>query len=178
MGRVPPFRLTMPEQPEAVLQEQCVRALDMLLAPPAFFFSAAIGATQLTAQQAAALSRAGVKRGIPDLIFVFDGRLFLIELKLAKGRLSTTKIVSTRRGSPRVLVGQVERFAELEAAGAMVAIARSVEDVLAQLEAWGVPLRGRVAKRLPRADEIHDPDFTGGLESAEYVRRLRDGTLP
>jgi hypothetical protein len=178
MGRVPPFKLTIPEQPEAVLQESCARALDMLLAPPAFWFSAAIGACQLTAQQAAALSRAGVKRGLPDLLVLYE-RLFGIELKLAKGVLSKTKIVQTRRGSPRVLIGQVERFAELEAAGMRIAICRSVDEVLAQLEAWGVPLRGRVvAKRLPRADEIHDPDFTGGLESAEYVRRLRDGTLP
>jgi hypothetical protein len=141
-----PFRLTAPEPPEAVLQESCARTLDMLVAPPAFWFSAAIGACQLTAQQAAALSRAGVKRGLPDLLFVFDGRLFGIELKVAKGRLSTTKIVQTRRGSPRVLVGQVERFAELEAAGmAPISICRDVDSVLDQLAAWGVPLRGRAA---------------------------------
>jgi hypothetical protein len=30
---------------------------------------------------------------------------------------------------------------------------------------------------LPQIDEIIDPDFTGGLRTEEYLRRLRDGTL-
>jgi hypothetical protein len=118
--------------------------LDSLVAPPAFWWSAAIGATRLTPQQAAALSRAGVKRGLPDLMVLHEARIFGIELKKQRGGyLSKTKIVHTKRGTPRVLVGQVERFAELEAAGMTIAIARSVDEVLDQLAAWRVPLRGR-----------------------------------
>lgn len=36
----------------------------------------------------------------------------------------------------------------------------------------------RARSELPQIDDILDPDFTGGIESVEYVRRLRDGTLP
>jgi hypothetical protein len=140
-----PFRLTAPELPESTLQERVGEVLDALLIPPAFWFSAAIGATKLSPQQAAALSRAGVKRGLPDVMVIAPphGRLYGIELKIKGGVLSKTKIVRTKRGSPRVLVGQVERFAELEAAGmAPIGVCRSVDEVLATLRQWGVPLRG------------------------------------
>jgi hypothetical protein len=36
----------------------------------------------------------------------------------------------------------------------------------------------RARSELPQIDDILDPDFTDGIESVEYVRRLRDGTLP
>lgn len=143
-----PFRLTAPEPPEAELQANVGAALDALLLPPSFWFSAAIGATRLTPQQAAALSRAGVKRGLPDVFVIAPptGRLYGIELKRRRGgQLSKTKVVRTRRGSPRVLVGQVDRFAELEAAGMPpIAICRSVDEVLRKLQEWGVALRCRV----------------------------------
>jgi hypothetical protein len=143
-----PFRLTPPELPEADLQAAVARVLDVALLPPSFWFSAAIGACRLTPQQAAALARAGVKRGLPDLFVIAPpmGRLYGIELKRQRnGYLSKSRVVRTKRGSPRILVGQVERFAELEAAGVPVAIARSVADVLAALQQWGIPVRGRVA---------------------------------
>jgi hypothetical protein len=139
-----PFRLTPPPIPERSIHETVALMLDKLVAPPAFWFSAAIGATKLTPQQAAALSRAGVKRGLPDLIVIHDTRIFGIELKAQGGRLSKTRVVRTKRGSPRVLVGQAEVFPALEAAGMVISVCRSPEAVLAQLEAWGVPLRGRM----------------------------------
>jgi hypothetical protein len=141
-----PFRLVAPEPPERVLQENVARVLDLLLAPPAIWFSAAIGATQLSPQQAAVLVRQGVKRGLPDVLVIAppQGRLYGIELKVGKGTLSKTRLARTRRGAPRILVGQVERFAELEAAGMEpIAICRDVSEVLAQLEQWKIPLRGR-----------------------------------
>ena len=150
---VRPFKLTPPEQSESTLQENTARILDALLCPPAIWWSAAIGATKLSPQQAAALSRAGVKRGLPDVMVLHDGKLRAIELKKAGsgprggggGTLSKTRIVRTRRGAPRILEGQEDVFPRLEAAGMTIAIARSVDEVLAQLAAWGVPLRGRVA---------------------------------
>jgi hypothetical protein len=147
-----PFRLTAPEPSEQELQEAVCAALDALLLPPAFWFSAAIGATRLTPQQAAALVRAGIKRGLPDLFVIAPpaGRLFGIELKKQRnGYLSKTKIVRTASGAPRILVGQVERFAELEAAGMKIAICRSVDEVIAQITRWGIPVRGRVALEQP-----------------------------
>jgi hypothetical protein len=143
-----PFRLTPPEPSEAELQANVVELLDKLLLPPSFAFSAAIGACQLTPQQAAALVRAGVKRGLPDLFIIGPGgRLFGLELKRQRhAYLSKTRVVRTKRGSPRVLIGQVERFAELEATGMEpIAICRSVAEVLSALQQWGIPLRGRVA---------------------------------
>src|SRR4249920_4095780 len=90
MRASPAFRLTPDLAPERSTHEACVDALNQLLLPPAFFFSAAIGATKLSPQQAAALSRHGVKRGLPDLfILAPPGRLYGIELKRIRGgRLS------------------------------------------------------------------------------------------
>jgi hypothetical protein len=137
------FRLKPPPEPlEADLHASCVHHLEKLLLPPAFFFSAAIGATKLLPQQAAALSRAGVRRGLPDLFVLNDGRLYGIELKRQRNAyLSKTRVVYTRRGSPRVLEGQVDVFPKLEAAGMQIAIVHSVDEMLAQLARWQIPMR-------------------------------------
>ena len=70
-----------------------------------------------------------------------------VELKRQGGRLSKTRIVRTRRGAPRVLVGQEETFPALIASGGFraIAIAHSVDELLAQCVAWRIPLRGRIA---------------------------------
>ena len=136
------FRLVPELAPERDIHESCVDTLTKLLLPPAFFFSAAIGATKLSPQQAAALSRHGVKRGLPDL-FILHGQLYGIELKRARtGRLSKTRIVRTRSGAPRILEGQEDVFLRLQAAGMVIEVARSVDEMLELLEHWGVPLRG------------------------------------
>jgi hypothetical protein len=141
-----PFRLTAPEPLENELQEQVARALDACLLPPAFWFSAAIGATKLTPQQAAALSRAGVKRGLPDVLCVYQGLVFGLEIKRARtGRLSKTRIVRTRRSAPRILEGQEDVFPKLRAAGMAISVVHSVDEALAQVATWGIPLRARVA---------------------------------
>ena len=142
------FRLTHPTvyEQERDLQASCCQALDRLLLPPAFWFSAAIGATKLTPQQAAALARAGVKRGLPDIFVITpmprEGSLILgIELKTRSGRLSKTKIVRTKSGAPRILEGQEDVFLRLERAGMIIEIARSVPEMLDALKRWDVPLR-------------------------------------
>jgi hypothetical protein len=136
------FRLTPPEPLEVDIHAACAKALDALLMPPAFWFSAGIGAAQLSPQQAARLSRAGIKRGLPDL-FVINGQLYGIELKRRGGQLSKTRVVRTRRGSPRILDGQNDVFPRLLAAGvADIAIVHSVVEALAQLRRWNIPLRG------------------------------------
>jgi hypothetical protein len=140
-----PYRLTAPEPMELDIHERVAEALDKQLLPPAFWFSAGIGATKLTPQQAKALSRAGIKRGLPDLFCVYQGLIFGIELKTRKGRLSKTRVVRTRRGAPRVLEGQEEVFPRLREAGMTIAICRSVDEVLDQVARWGIPLRGRIA---------------------------------
>ena len=90
---------------------------------------------------AAKLSRLGLKRGWPDVQIVFGGRIYGIELKRRGGRLSRTRIVRTRRGSLRELVGQEDEFPRLEAAGMTIGVCSSLPAVLAFLTAAGVPLR-------------------------------------
>jgi hypothetical protein len=142
----PAFRLTPPEPYEADIHAACADALDRLLKPPALWFCYPAGGTQLTAQQAAAYSRLGLKRALPDLWFLYRG-VYCVELKRHGGVLSKTQIVRTRRGSPRVLIGQEEMFPLLLASGGVrdIAIAHSVDEMFAALAAWGIPLRGRIA---------------------------------
>jgi len=141
-----PFRLRPPVPLERDIHEACARALDALLLPPALWFAYPAGASQLSPQQQARHSRVGLKRGLPD-IFVLHGGVYGIELKRpGTGRLSKTRIVRTRRGSPYVLVGQQEMFQRLVNAGVReIAIAHSVTEMLGHLERWGIPLRGTVA---------------------------------
>jgi hypothetical protein len=140
-----PFRLTAPEPLEFDIHEACADALDKLLAPPAVWACYPAGATQLSPQQQARYSKLGLKRGWPDLL-ILHGGLYGIELKRRGGRLSKTTITHTRRGSPRVLVGQEEMFPRLVAAGMKgIAVAHSVDEMLAHLQRWRVPVRGRIA---------------------------------
>jgi hypothetical protein len=142
--KAPRFKLTAPEPLEVDIHQACAEALDKLLLPPAVWACYPAGATQLTAQQVARYSRLGLKRGWPDLIIIFDGRIFGLELKRKGGRLSKTRVSRTRRGSPRILDGQKDVFKRLAAAGMTIAVAHSVDEMLAQLARWDIPLRARV----------------------------------
>ena len=136
-----PFRLTVPEPLEFDIHKTCAQVLDRLLAEPAIWACYPAGAVQLSRQQAARYSTLGLKRGMPDLLIFFEG-VWGIELKRYRGRLSKARIVSTRRGSPRILEGQEEIFPKLIAAGFKgIAICTSVDEMLAQIKRWGIPLR-------------------------------------
>jgi hypothetical protein len=137
-----PFRLTPPPVYEQDIQETCAAALDRLLLPPAMWFAYPAGVIELSGRQMARLTRHGLKRGLPD-IWILYGRAYCIELKRHGGALSKTRVARTRRGSPRVLVGQEEIFPQLIGTGAVEAIAvcTSVDEVLAQLARWHIPLR-------------------------------------
>ena len=136
-----PFRLVAPMVAEDDLHAAVAQALDVLLMPPATWTTFPAGNIELTGQAAAKLARLGLKRGWPDVL-VLHGTLYGIELKRVDGVLSRTRTVRTRRGSLRVVEGQRDTFPRLEAAGMVIAVCRSVDAVLAQLAAWGVPLRG------------------------------------
>jgi len=140
-----PFRLTAPEPLERDLHEACAKALDALLVPPAMWFCYPAGAAELSPQQMAAYLRKGLKRGLPD-IWLLHNRVFCVELKRRGGQLSKTRIGYTKRGSPRVYVGQEETFPQLIATGAIEAIAvcTSVDEMLAQCARWQIPLRSFV----------------------------------
>lgn len=138
--RATPYRLVAPVVAEQDLHEAVARALDLLLLPPAMWTTFPAGAVPLPAQFAAKLARLGLKRGWPDVL-VLHQRLFGIELKRVGGILSRTRVVRTRAGAMRVLDGQADVFPRLLAAGMAIAVCRSVDEVLAALAGWHVPLR-------------------------------------
>lgn len=102
-----------------------------------------VGVTALTPQQFAQYSRFGVKRGFPD-VWILHGKIWAIELKTKRGRLSKTRVGRTQRGSPRLLEGQEEVFPKLLATGAFgaIEIAHSVDEVCALLDVWRIPRVG------------------------------------
>ena len=71
--------------------------------------------------EAAILKALGVVAGVPDLIFICNGKTFALELK-APGRQPTPTQVAT--------------MTAMRAAGATVAVAHGVDEAVGQLEAW------------------------------------------
>ena len=139
-----PFRLKAPVPKEREIHQACAEALDRLLGVGCEWWCYPAGASQLSPQQLARHSRIGLKRGLPDLMFLFDGGLYGIELKRPGGRLSTTRLGRTAKGSPKILIGQDQMFARLLNAGMReIAIAHSVDEMLGHLERWGLPLLTR-----------------------------------
>ena len=113
------------------------------MAPPAVWAPYPAGVTALTPQQFAQYSRVGIKRGWPDLMICYK-RMYGLELKTRRGRLSKTRVDRTRRGSPIERIGQADMFELLIKSGAWggIAVARSVDEVCAWLDEWGIPRVG------------------------------------
>jgi hypothetical protein len=65
----------------------------------------------------------GTRKGMPDLMFLRAGTLYALELKREGGKLSEA---------------QRAMLAELEAAGAVVAVAYGLDDALSRLGKWGL----------------------------------------
>jgi hypothetical protein len=136
-----PFRLTVPVPSEDDLHESVAKALDTLLMPPAVWTTFPAGGYLLSAKAAARLYRLGMKKSIPDILLWY--RLpYAIELKKPGGKLSKTTVVRNKRtGRIRIAVGQTERHAELRAAGVIIGVCYSVDEVLACVAGWGLPVR-------------------------------------
>lgn len=140
--RRPALKLTaMPELSEREIHEAVASALDAVLLKPAFWCAYPAGVVQLSPQQAAAYSRFGLKTGMPDILIWYQG-IWLIELKRPGGQLSQTRIQKSKHGL-REVVGQVDRFPQLCATGAVrnLAVCYTVNEVLATLELWQIPMR-------------------------------------
>lgn len=65
----------------------------------------------------------GVRAGVPDLVLVREGHFYGLELKAERGRVSDV---------------QAAMLAELEAAGATVAVAYGLDDALDTVTRWGL----------------------------------------
>ena len=74
--------------------------------------------------QTAALLRMGMRKGASDFLIIYEGRAHFIEFKGPKGNI--------RPDQRRFLV-------DVESAGAQIAICRSSEAAIGQVEAWGIP---------------------------------------
>jgi hypothetical protein len=85
--------------------------------------------------EAAIFKSLGVVAGIPDLLILYQGQLYALELKTAYGRLTPMQIDTQQR---------------MRAAGAIVATAVEIDAALDILEGWGL-LRPNVANQLARA---------------------------
>lgn len=95
----------------------------------AFWFHPANGGTR-NIIEAVQFKRRGVKPGVPDLIFIYGGKVTAIELKSDKGQLSEN---------------QRHTQSLMREAGCRIETARTLNEVLDLLTAFGIPLRGRLA---------------------------------
>jgi hypothetical protein len=104
---------------EADLHRQVCDYLGLALLPPAWF-------TTFPADGATRRGRIGLKRGVPDILIVHDGRAYWIELKSRRGQVSND---------------QGWTILAIEAAGARAYVCRSLDDVIIGLRYWSIPIR-------------------------------------
>jgi hypothetical protein len=119
--------------PEAALQIAVKRYLDIALLPPhvpgSLVWTACLTGTHLSRQARSRARAMGVKRGFPDLQFLFpDGVTRYIELKAGAS-----------------LSPEQKDFRDRCAPHGIFAVCRSVDEVATVLRGWGAPLRERRA---------------------------------
>lgn len=108
-------------------QQFCATYLSHVLPQDAYWTAVDAGQGAMNLRAGQARKARGVKAGFVDLLIVRGGRFYGIELKTEKGRLSEA---------------QHHTHAQLEQAGAALAVCRSIADVERALLEWGFPLRG------------------------------------
>jgi hypothetical protein len=91
-----------------------------------------------TPVEAAIFKGIGTVAGIPDVIILFEGRCYALELKAEGGRITEVQQATHDR---------------MRAAGAIVATAYGVDEAMAQLTTWGLLRRSPPAREKP-----HDSD--------------------
>jgi hypothetical protein len=104
---------------EADLHRQVCDYLGLALLPPAWF-------TTFPADGATRRGRIGLKRGVPDILIVHEGRAYWIELKAARGKISHD---------------QSSAMQAIESAGSRLYVCRSLDDVIIGLRCWAIPIR-------------------------------------
>jgi hypothetical protein len=129
MSKVRAFRLTAPVAPEDELHHAALKLLRMALPDDALVFHCPNGGAR-TVQAGARMKALGTLAGIPDLLIVWRGRLFCLELKSSVGRRSAVQIATHDR---------------LQAAAVPVATCASIEAVIDALAGWAIPVRVRLA---------------------------------
>ncbi len=107
---------------EADLHKLVCDYLDLALVPPAWY-------STFPADGASRRGRIGLKLGVPDILIVYSGRAYWIELKGPRGVLSTA---------------QKRTFPALFAAGCEALTRRSLDEVIDLLRVWGIPINPAV----------------------------------
>ncbi len=82
----------------------------------------------------ALLKRMGVRRGVADWLFVHEGALYCIEVKV-----EADPVRGIERTYPRPEQKDFER--DIVAAGGFYAVCRSIADTRELLDHWGIPTR-------------------------------------
>jgi hypothetical protein len=135
---------------EQIVQRAIFDHLRARAVPGCFYFHCPNGGYRYPAE-AAILKGLGVRSGVPDVLVLHQGRLHGIELKVSGGHVTPA---------------QTQALAELEAAGAVTAIAWDLDAALLMLEGWGI-LRGRVTAGMAAKEKTHG---TAGEEpSSRYT---------
>lgn len=120
------LRYLTPSPTEEQLHRVVSELLDWCLLPPALWTTFPAGWGKLPRATAGRLYACGLKPGLPDIFVFYDGRTIGIELKRVGGK--PTKI-------------QQDMHQKLRAAGIMVHLCCSAQDVVLTLKAEGFPLR-------------------------------------
>jgi len=121
-------------RPEQTLQRAVLDHLRWRGMPGLFVFHYPPGGWR-SSVEAAILKGLGVTPGVPDLLILHQGKLHALELKSARGRLTTI---------------QAETQHRMRVAGALAATAIGIDEALERLEAWGL-LRPNVANQFAKA---------------------------
>jgi hypothetical protein len=133
--RKTPFRLAAPVVPEHSIQRQVADVLRIELAPAGKVSKAgvcwyAIDHANYAGEVPGIRIGRGICAGIADLFVLWCGQAHFIELKTEAGELS---------------LAQQSVCAALLVAGGRVGVARDAREVLALIDAWGIPRSRRIA---------------------------------
>jgi hypothetical protein len=82
----------------------------------------------------AILKGMGLKAGVPDILILYRGHAYFLEMKKPGAR-------PKRGGKGGISAEQIAVHAQIETAGGSVATCYSLDDVRAQLEWWQIPTR-------------------------------------
>lgn len=111
-----------PRHLEDAFQEDVIRQARLMLRREVMFFHVPNGGKR-NVREAAKLKRMGVLAGVPDLIFIRAGAVYMLELKAGKN--DTTSI-------------QDATIAALTEAGAQIAVCRDMTEVVAAWRKWNL----------------------------------------
>jgi hypothetical protein len=113
---------TRRRRPEQALQRSVIEYLVWRAKSDVFAFHVPNGGWR-SPVEAAILESIGAVAGVPDVIVIYSGRTYALELKAEGGRVTGIQHVVHER---------------LRAAVAIVAAAYGIDEAIAQLRAWGL----------------------------------------